>query len=368
MNRSDFKRIFIGTSILVGLWMLHLSFQYGLAEQKITARKEKTHEIKEVSYHEFETPVTKAYEQAQESVVSVLNYETEESSESSSHGSGVLYKKSDKGIFIVTNHHIIEADSIHHVRFWDGVEVVAKVIGSDVYSDLALLYVEGDYDYRLIDHANSDDLKEGDYVLALGTPYNLLYANSATFGIVSSTNRIISLDTDNDGRIDWDMRVMQSDAAISDGNSGGPLIDMDGKLVGINTLRINKEAVEGMGFAIPINDTHTIIDALEKDGKIRYPSLGITVQSIEELSLTARMQKEIPDSIDEGILIVDVEKGKSADKSGLLKGDIILGIDTLPVQNFKMFRVELFKHRIGDTIIVDVYRNEKVQTIKVVLE
>ncbi len=368
MNKTEFKRIFIGASILVGIWMLHLSFQYGEAQDRIERQNSSAAETREITNYEFETPVTRAYESAKESVVSVLNYKTADDKKHNSYGSGVIYSATDDGLYIVTNHHILEPGLIHNVRFWDGSELQATFIGSDKYSNLAVLYVEGDFEYQIIKHANSDEVKSGDYVLALGTPHDLSFVNSASFGVVSGSNRVIAVDTDGDGRVDWNMRTLQSDASISNGSSGGPLVDMDGALIAINTLRISKEAVEGMGFAIPINDVHAVVDTLIKDGSIQYPSLGITVQSIEDLSLYNRLQRKIPDSIEEGILVIDVENDKSASKAGILSNDIILGINSVSTPNFRLFRVELFKSKIGDTIEVDLYRDGSIRTIKVVLE
>lgn len=336
------------------------------------------------------TDVTKAAKTVQNAVVSVINYQKtsdsslddlysqmfgkKESSSSSdelsiySEGSGVIYKKEGKYAYVVTNNHVIDGAKRIEIMLSNGTKVVGDLVGSDTYSDLAVVKIASDKVTTIADFANSDKLNVGEIAIAIGSPLGTEYANSVTQGIVSSLSRTVTLKNEEGQTISTN--AIQTDAAINPGNSGGALINIEGQVIGINSSKIsttstNGESVEGMGFAIPSNDVIKIINQLEKNGKVIRPALGISMANLSDLPANNIADLKIPSSVTGGIVVASVQKNMPASEK-LKQYDVITAIDDEEVNSTSDLQSILYGHQIGDTIKITYYRgkDKKTATIK----
>lgn len=297
---------------------------------------------------------------------SVVTIEVFNSGLSSSSGSGVVYEKDGNKVYIVTNHHVVNGGETINVLFNTGESVNATLLGSDQYTDLAVLEIEPDFEVEPISVGDSNLLEVGEPVLAIGSPLGSNYNGSTTQGIISGTNRIVSVDLNEDGMDDWDMNVLQTDAAINPGNSGGALINMAGELVGITSMKIS--STDGMGFAIPISDAMKSIEQLKTNGKIERPVIGVQVIAMSNISLRQRYYNNITSQSLEGVYVYSVQDGSAADEAGIEKGDIIIGMDDMKITTYKSFLSALYAKEVGDTVSITVERDGKEISIDVVLK
>ena len=312
--------------------------------------------------------VTKAVDKVSDAVVGVVNIQEagfwSQGGEAGT-GSGVIYKKANGKAFIVTNHHVVENANQVEVSFKDGTRVPARILGSDLLTDLAVLEIDAKHVKKVAEFGNSDAVKPGEPVIAIGNPLGLQFAGSVTQGIISGTNRTIELDFDRDGLPDWNAEVLQTDAAINPGNSGGALVNIDGQVIGINSMKIAEQAVEGIGLAIPINFAEPIIADLEKYGEVRRPYMGIELRSLSSIS-SYHLQEtlHLPKNVVEGVAILQVVPTSPAAQAGLKQFDVIVALDDKPIRNDIELRKYLYTEKsIGDTMRVTFYRDGKKQTV-----
>lgn len=223
-------------------------------------------------------------------------------------GSGVIYKKEGDHAYIVTNHHVIQGASNVEIVLNNEEQIEAELLGSDMYTDLAVLRVPAGEVPNAIEFGSSESLQVGEPVIAIGNPLGLQFAGSVTQGIISGKERLIPVDFDQNGVVDWQAEAIQTDAAINPGNSGGALVNLDGQLVGINSMKISNPNVEGLGFAIPIDHAIPIIEQLEEDGAVTRAFLGISPYSLSDIA-TYHWQNTLN-------LPKDVEAGVSCGKCG----------------------------------------------------
>lgn len=343
-------------------WNVYLT--YRITEQDKTKTPSKGTVVERV-VTEFETDIVSVIDEVENKVVSVI---TEQQGRVIGSGSGIVYENENNEILVVTNHHVIEGGDRHIVRFSNGEQIEGEVLGSDLYTDLALIHVEADLDIKAFDLGDSEKTNVGEFVVAIGSPLGIEFENSTTFGIISGKNRIIPVDVTGDGVSDWDMLVMQTDAAINPGNSGGALVNMAGELIGINSLKISSDQVEGMGFSIPVNEVVPIIKQIQENGEVQYPTIGISAVSVENLNPFQRNHYGIDESIQAGVYVADVLKNGPAEKAGIKAGDIILGFDDQVVNTFKDFRRALYGHSAKDTVDLKINRFGEEHEIKVTLE
>lgn len=281
-------------------------------------------------------------------------------------GSGVIYKKDGDRAFLVTNNHVVEGSDTVEIIFKDGTKAEAEVIGTDVWTDLAVLSISSEAVTTVAEFGNSDTLTVGEPAIAIGSPLGTNFASSVTAGIISAIGRTVPVDTTGDNNADWEMTAIQTDAAINPGNSGGSLVNVSGQVVGINSMKISLETVEGIGFAIPSNDVVFIVNKLEEDGKVVRPMLGI---SLIDLSMISSQQQEtvlqIPLDIQNGVVIGEVVEGSSAALAGLQQYDVIVGFNGKEINNTIELRKEIYKTSIGETAEIEVYRKDEKQVIEV---
>lgn len=274
-------------------------------------------------------------------------------------GSGVIYQKNNGSAYIVTNNHVIDGASEIKVQLHNSKQVDAKLIGKDALTDMAVLKINDSKGTKAIDFANSSKVKTGDSVFAMGNPLGLEFANSVTSGIISASERTIDTQTSAGSN---KVNVLQTDAAINPGNSGGALVDINGNLVGINSMKIASEQVEGIGFAIPSNEVKVTIKELVENGKIERPSIGIGLLNVSEIP--EQYKDQLKTSRKDGVYIAKVEGN-----NGLKEGDIITQIDDKKVKEDTDVRSYLYANKKpGDTVNLTVERNGKEQNIKVTLK
>ena len=267
--------------------------------------------------------------------------------------------------YIATNHHVIEDGDEVYVKFYNGQEFKATIVGSDSTTDLAVLHVDVK-NLPELGIGDSSKLKIGQQVMAIGTPYDETLAGTMTTGIVSGIARDIEI-TNDAGKVVKTMTLIQTDCAINPGNSGGPLIDMNGNVIGINSLKIASEEFENIGFAIPISSAVEVFKKLiagetvdGSDIAVATPQIGITIYDVEDgLDYFGMNPKcEYP----EGVLISDIEFNSSAYRAGLSRYDVITDFNGAKITNRQSLSDALSGYRAGDTVTVTVFRFNRLMT------
>lgn len=280
-------------------------------------------------------------------------------SEEAGVGSGVIYQKNNGSAYIVTNNHVIDGANEIKVQLHNSKQVDAKLVGKDALTDIAVLKINDTKGTKAIDFANSSKVNTGDSVFAMGNPLGLEFANSVTSGIISASERTIDTKTSAGTN---KVNVLQTDAAINPGNSGGALVDINGNLVGINSMKIASEQVEGIGFAIPSNEVKVTIKELVENGEIERPSIGISLLNVSEIP--EQYKEELNTKRNDGVYIAKVH----ADNE-LKEGDIITAIDDKKVKEDADLRSYLYENKKpGDSVEMTIERNGKEQTVEVPLK
>ncbi|CAN7150582.1 S1C family serine protease [Rossellomorea sp. LjRoot5] len=318
------------------------------------------------------TDVTKAVEKTGDSVVGITNIQSQSfwgqgggqtQDQQAGTGSGVMYKKEGKTVYIVTNNHVVEGADQLEVTLADGTKVPAKLRGTDVWTDLAVIEIDGSKikNDDIAEFGNSDELKAGEPVIAIGNPLGLQFSGSVTQGVVSGVERTIPVDINQDGMEDWNAEVLQTDAAINPGNSGGALINISGQLVGINSMKIAQEAVEGIGLAIPINYAEPIIEDLEQYGEVKRPAMGVTLEDVNQISAYHQQETlKLPKDINYGVMIRQTVPNSPAAQAGLQELDVITELDGEKIENVIDLRKHLYnKKEVNDQMKVTFYRDGK---------
>lgn len=325
------------------------------------------------------TDVTETVEETSDAVVGVTNMQTAQQNpfmpatdteaKEAGVGSGVIYKKDGDFAYIVTNNHVVEGAEDVLVTLADGTEIDAEVLGMDVWTDLAVLKVAADSIETVAEFGDSSVLKAGEPVIAIGNPLGLQFSGSVTTGVISGTERLIPIDINEDGKEDWQSEVLQTDAAINPGNSGGALINSQGQVIGINSMKIAQDAVEGIGLAIPINSAIPIIEDLESGGEVERPSIGVSILDLSDVPQQQRQSElQLPQDVTSGIVVGSVAEGSGAEKAGLQQYDVIVDMDGQAMASVQELRQYLYNEtEIGDTLEVKAYRNGKIMKFDVEL-
>ncbi|HLQ83288.1 MAG TPA: trypsin-like peptidase domain-containing protein, partial [Pseudogracilibacillus sp.] len=361
-NKGRFFIIFL-IGIVIGLVVMFFinDNQTEEVEQKKSTTKNESINV------DITTQITEIVEEVTPAVVGITNVQTSDEfwrqennqSAEAGTGSGVIYKKEGNKAFIITNHHVIEnADSLE-VILSNEITLEAELLGSDLFMDLAVLQVEADEIKDVVKIGSSESIKVGEPVIAIGNPLGHMFSGSVTQGIISGKKRNIPQDFNQDGQADWQAEVIQTDAAINPGNSGGALIDIEGKLIGINSMKINEEAVEGIGFAIPIDTAWPIVQELERTGKVTRPFLGVEIYSLGEVPQSEWGDTlTLPDEVEGGVYIWSIEPLSPASDAGLERLDVITELDGKQVTNMIDLRKILYQEKeVGDTVRVTYYRD-----------
>ena len=330
-----------------------------------------------------ENSTTQAVDKVKDAVVSVITYssnsqnsllgpdetDTDTNAEQVySEGSGVIYKKEGDTAYLVTNTHVINGAKKVDIRLADGTKVPGEIVGSDTYSDIAVVKIAADKVTTVAEFGDSDQLTVGETAIAIGSPLGSEYANTVTQGIVSSLNRNVSLKSEDGQAIST--KAIQTDTAINPGNSGGPLINIQGQVIGITSSKIATNggtSVEGLGFAIPSNDAINIINQLEKNGKVTRPALGIQMVNLSNLSSTDLQRLNVPSSVTAGIVVRSVITSMPAN-GHLQQYDVITKVDDKAISSTTELQSALYSHSIGDSMTITYYRNGKEETTTIKLD
>ena len=282
-------------------------------------------------------------------------------------GTGFVYDKDDKNGYIMTNHHVIESGNTIKITYSNDSETTATVVGSDEFADIAVLKVDKDTVLSTAIIGKSRDINVGDTVFTIGSPMGIEYKGTVTKGILSGKDRLVSVSVGNSNSADWIMNVMQTDAAIKPGNSVGPLCNANGEVIGINSMKIVQTTIEGIGFAIPIEDAVMYAESLRENGKINRPYIGVSMinasNTMQLLYSGIRLDKDIT----EGVVVVDVEKSSPASKAGIKSEDVIVKVGNDKVASVAEFRYRLYSYEVGDTVELTVNRDGQEKTFKVKL-
>ena len=332
-----------------------------------------------------ENSTTQAVNKVKDAVVSIITYSSSSSRQSSvfnaddtnsdsdnqqiaSEGSGVIYKKDDKDAYLVTNTHVINGASKVDIRLADGTKVPGEIVGSDTFSDIAVVKISSEKVTTVAEFGDSSQLNVGETAIAIGSPLGSEYANTVTQGIISSLNRNVSLKSEDGQAIST--KAIQTDTAINPGNSGGPLVNIQGQVIGITSSKIASNggtSVEGLGFAIPSNDAQNIIKQLESDGKVTRPALGIQMVNLSNVGASDLRKLNIPSGLTSGVVVRSVQNNMPAN-GHLQKYDVITKVDDKEIASSTDLQHALYNHAIGDTIKVTYYRNGKEETTSIKLD
>lgn len=309
-----------------------------------------------------ETGISTAIGEIYDATVTIQNYKN---SKLVSSGSGFIYKKDDNYGYIMTNHHVIEGADKVIITLSNDDQVEGEVTGSDKYLDLAVVKIDVEHVTQVAKIGNSEETNLGDTIFTVGSPVGYEYRGTVTRGSLSGKNRMVEVSIASTN--DFVMRVLQIDAAINPGNSGGPLVNIEGEVIGINSLKLVEDEIEGMGFAIPIEYAMNYVDDLEKGKELERPLIGITMLNATDTYRLYQNGIMLDESIESGVVVLSVSKNSGAEKAGLKKGDVILEVNGSKVSNAAYLKYELYKCNVGDTIEIRYMRNSKMATAKVTL-
>lgn len=344
-NKNVLISIIITFAICLGIFCLF--YNYYLKNLIV----EKTKLEKSVTV--TDTGIADAVEKVYDSVVTIETYVNNRAYAS---GTGFVFKTEGDKAYILTNSHVISNSNSVKVTFTNNKQVTADVVGSDDYSDIAVLSVNKDDILLIAETGSSEDMRVGDTTFAVGAPIDSsIYSWSVTRGILSGKDRLVEV-TSSDNKSTYVMEVLQTDTAINSGNSGGPLCNSNGQVIGITNMKLASSQIEGIGFAIPIEEALKYAESIISGKQISRPYLGITIYDATNYYSNTR-----------GIYIEYVEQNSAADKAGLQKGDKILEVNGKEVSNSSYFKHELYKYDVGEQITIKVERNGKEKEIKITL-
>lgn len=289
-------------------------------------------------------------------------------------GTGFVYKTEGSTSYIMTNNHVIASGDSAKVIFSDGSSADTKILGGETYADIAVLTVSTASVKQIATLGNTEETRLGDTVFAVGAPLGNTYSGTVTKGILSGKDRLVEVSFSG-GTSDYYMKVLQTDTALNPGNSGGPLCNVNGEVIGVNSLKLTEESgattsynVEGMGFAIPIEDALHYAEAIEKGKTVKRPFIGISMVDLTNSYYLWQSGITVPKDVTVGVAVVEVSDASPASKSGLQKGDIITRFEDTDISSVAKLRYELYKHEPGDKITVTYNRNGKELKTEMTLE
>ncbi|MEK4231202.1 S1C family serine protease [Solibacillus sp. FSL H8-0538] len=371
---SGLSGVIVGALII---WLLLPSLSNQLPGSTLTNSSNENPNKTTQTATEVTTDVTTAVEKVSEAVVGITNiqqvatnfWNQSSSSQEAGSGSGVVYKVEGDKAYIVTNHHVVNGAQQLEVTLPDGSKEEAQLVGSDIWTDLAVIAINSKNIKTVAQFGDSDVLKQGETVIAIGNPLGLDFYGSVTTGVVSGKDRSVPVDLNEDGYEDWSTEVLQTDAAINPGNSGGALINITGDLIGINSMKIAESTIEGLGFSIPINTAIPIIEELEKNGEVQRPTMGVSLLDLTEVPAFYQQQTlRIPAELTTGVVVTQVVQDSAAQTAGMQQYDVIVEMDGEKIENAIDLRKHLYNEKkIGDTLQIKVYRQGKLVELKLTL-
>ena len=358
MTKKTKSIILILLAFFLGAGAMYMLVNYSPAAVQTIVNKSE----KEVTV--TDTGIADAVEKLYDAVVVVGSYKN---GVLSSSGTGFVYEEDDKYAYILTNSHVIDNATSIKVKFTnDNIENV-ELVGNDSYSDIAVLKVAKDKVLKIAEIGTNENLRVGDTVFAIGAPLDNEYSWTVTRGILSGKDRLVDVSVSNTASADWVMSVIQTDAAINSGNSGGPLANSNGEVIGVTNMKLVSDGVEGMGFAIPIEDAINYAKQLRENGKIERPFIGISMLDSSDTFNLARYRITLDTSL-EGAVVIETQKGSPADDAKLQMGDVITKIEDYEVTSVARLKYYLYKYAPGDKIKITYVRNGKTETVTIKLD
>lgn len=355
------KKVLINIAIVIVCFLVGSFGMYlYISKHPTTFQKIITKSESKVSIDD--TGISKAVEKIYDSVVTVSTFKNASAYAS---GTGFVYKKSGDVSYILTNAHVINNADEVYVKFTNGSNEKVNVIGSNTLADIAVLSISSDKVIAYAEVGSSESAKIGDTVFTVGAPLDSAYSWTVTRGILSGKDRLVEVSNSSSSSRSlyndtYMMNVLQTDAAINSGNSGGPLANGNGEVIGITSLKLVSSGVEGMGFAIPIETALKYADKIINNEEIITPYMGIQMLNINEAYYYREFRNLIEESkLEKGVVIATVENDSPAAKAGLKQGDIITKIDNEDANSIAYLRYVLFKHEVGDKIKITYIRNGK---------
>ena len=284
-------------------------------------------------------------------------------------GSGFIFKKEDNTYFVMTNNHVVDEGDSAKIVLTNGQSYETKLIGSDQYLDVAVIAFESKDEYNVVQIGSSESMRVGDTVFTVGAPIDSsTYSWTVTRGVLSGKDRMVSVSTSNSTIADYIMRSLQTDATINSGNSGGPLCNSNGQVVGITNMKLVSSSIEGMSFAIPIEQAIEYANKLLNNEDTTRPTLGVQMSDISaSRTLYYKYGISVPDDVEEGVIVVNVVEKSDASKAGIKAGDIITKVGDKEVTTMAELKYQLYQHNIGDKISITVLRDGKEKVIEVTL-
>ena len=282
-------------------------------------------------------------------------------------GTGVIFKQDNNKYYVMTNYHVIEDGTTIKIVLTDGNRYEVNVDGGDIYSDIAVLSFDSKEDYTIAEMGSSTDARVGDTTFTVGAPLDAdTYSWTVTRGILSGKDRMIEVSTSNTlyNSNDYIMKVLQTDAAINSGNSGGPLCNSNGQVIGITNMKLVSDGVEGMGFAIPIEDAIDFANKIINGEDITRPKIGISMVALAGASIYG---VAIPDNVENGVAVLSVNSGSSAEIAGLERGDIITEFDNVKIESVAQLKYELYRHNVGDVVTIKINRHGSIKDLQMTL-
>ena len=383
----------VGALIVLGLYLLFTSGDDDGSEETGTDEEtasevdssqdlsEVKQQLEEENTDKVITDTTAAVQKAKPAVVSVINMQRIQSiipgmtegfdeAEEAGSGSGVIYKTDGDISYVVTNHHVVDGAEEIKINLESGDSVDAELVGTDIWTDLAVLSIPSDVVETTIEFGESSNLLVGEPAIAIGSPLGEIFSGSVSQGIISGLDRSVPVDLDGNGSNDWEASVLQTDAAINPGNSGGALIDSNGRLIGINSMKVGIASVEGIGFAIPVDEVKEVTSQLEENGEVIRPFLGITLQDLLNVaSSPVYDQLQLPEDVKGGVIVSGVQENSPAAAAGLQELDVITHLDGEPINNMVELRQHLYYAKeSGEEMTIDFFRNGEQQSVTVTLE
>lgn len=271
-------------------------------------------------------------------------------------GTGFIFKKDNNKYYVMTNYHVIENGTTIKIVLTDDTRIEVENVGGDMYADIAVLSFNSKEDLSIASLGSSTDGRVGDTVFAVGAPINsATYSWTVTRGILSGKDRMVSVAISSAYSSDYIMRVLQTDTAINSGNSGGPLCNSNGEVIGVTNMKISSSGVEGIGFAIPIEDANDFATKIINGEDITRPYLGIKMTNVTTVQNYYNIT--LPNNVSSGVYVVEVEASSVAEEAGLKSGDIIIEFDNIEIEDQAKLKYELYRHSIGDTVTIKINRN-----------
>ena len=342
------KKLLVVGIVVLAIWNLILTVQVN----KLSETKEIGATIVENEVNGFSTDLTRVIDEVKSTLVAVKC--------DNSFASGVIYAEDDNGLYIITNYHVIENESNISVILDNYSAFSAKLVGYDKYTDIAVLNIKPKFDVETIKLGDSSLLKSGEFIIALGNPLGIDYRGSVSLGIVSSNNRIIETRINNRSYL---INMIQSDVLLNDGNSGGPLVNMAGELVGINTF--SHSEADGLSFALPVNELKLVCNEIINDGSVSKTNLGLKPYAIKEMPNYQKNALGIRLDQINGLYISGVKTGFMGSYLGVIQGDILLKVNDVEVDSIDDYiKVE---YEVLDKVKLEVMRNGEILTFEGVI-